>query len=328
MRDPRVVVVGGGTGTFIVLVGLKKYDLGLSAIITMMDSGGSTGRLRDQYGALPPGDIRQALVALSESDKIWRELFLYRFNNGDFTGHNFGNIFLTVLEKITESFEKALLLAEQILQTKGNIIPITLENTHIIAELTDNTLIKTEALIDKQEKRAPIKKLFLEKKVKVNSKALNAIHEADYIIISPGDLYTSIIPNFMFKEIVQAYHKSKAKKIFVLNLMNKLGQTDNFKASDYIKHYSRILGDNPFDYILINKTKIPETMKKLYEKYGESDVINDLIEQNYKFKLIEADILNKQIYQKNKGDKLTRSLVRHDPEKLAKLIWENIILHK
>ncbi len=324
----KTVVIGGGTGTFVVLSGLKKYPLALTAIVTMMDSGGSTGRLRDQYGVLPPGDVRQALVALSGSDKIWRELFLYRFENGDFEGHNFGNIFLSALEKTTGNFEEAIELAEKILQTKGKVVPVTLKKTNIVARLEDNTLLKTEALIDKQEKRSRITDLYLEKNVPVNRQATKAIQQADIIVIGPGDLYTSILPNFMFNSIVQAYKKSRAKKVFILNLMNKLGQTDDFRASQYINIYKSFLGDRPFDHILVNTTKIPERVMEKYQQSGENEVVDDLDGQANGFSVHRGDFLGQSLFAKPAGDKLQRSLIRHDDAKLADYIWHKIVLHK
>jgi uncharacterized cofD-like protein len=320
----KIVVIGGGTGSFVVLSGLKKYTADLTAVVTMMDSGGSTGRLRDQYGVLPPGDVRQALVAMSKSPQIWRELFLYRFYNGDFNGHNFGNIFLTVLEKITGDFEKGIELAEYILQTKGTVIPVTLEKTDIVAKLKNGRLIKTEALIDRKEKRSAIEQLFLDKQVPVNKKAVNSISEADFIIIGPGDLYTSIIPNFVFSDIVNAYKNSKAVKIFVLNLMNKMGQTDNFTATDFINTYSKILGRSAFDHILVNNSKIDQSIEERYESKGEIKIIDDL-KHNAKYKIHRADFISNVVNKQAAGDKLSRSLLRHDSQKLANYIWNNIV---
>ena len=323
-KPKKIAVIGGGTGTFVTLNGLKQYPVDLSAIITMTDSGGSSGKLRDQYGVLPPGDIRQALVALSDSDKIWRELFLYRFENGDFSGHNFGNLFLTVLEKITNSFEKSIELAEEILKTKGQIIPVTLEKTHIDALLTDGTTIKTEALIDKKVKRAPIAKLYLEQEVKTNPKALASLKEAEVIIIGPGDLYTSILPIFVFKDIVRALRNSKAKKVLVLNLMNKLGQTDNFRSSQFIKIYSEYLGANPFDYLIINKQSLPKPIIDFYKKSGETEVTNDL-QSNANIKVLEGNLISKIYFEKSSSDILDRSVLRHDSAKLAQFLWQKII---
>lgn len=320
----NIVVIGGGTGTYITLYGLKQYPIDLTAIVTMTDSGGSTGKLRDQYGVLPPGDVRQALVALSDSDKIWRELFLYRFENGDFRGHNFGNIFLTVLEKLTNSFEQSISLAETILKTKGKVIPVTLQKAHINAELENGEIIKTEALIDEKIKRPPIKRLFLNKEVKVNPKVKAAIEKADLIIIGPGDLYTSIMPVFAFNKVIQTLKHSSAKKLLILNLMNKLGQTDGFKASDFLKTYEGTLGKNFFDYLLVNNKQIPKKIMEHYLLTGETPVVNDL-KNNHKLKVKEHDLLSRHIVLPNKGDLLSRSLVRHDSGKLAKYLWENII---
>jgi len=323
-NTPRVVVIGGGTGTFVSLFGLKQYPVNLSAIITMTDSGGSSGKLRDQYGVLPPGDIRQALVALSDSDRIWRELFLYRFEKGDFQGHNFGNVFLTVLEKLTNNFEKSIELAEEILKTKGQVIPVTLENGNINAKLKDGTVIKTEALIDQKVKRAAIAELSLDREIKANPKAITALQEADIIIVGPGDLYTSVLPVFTLSDIVHAYQNSKAKKVFVLNLMNKLGQTDNFRASDFLQAYSQYLGKNPFQVLIANNAPLPPQIVKRYNEFGESEVVNDL-ENQPEISVYSGDIISQLAHETSASDALERSLIRHDPEKLASFIWEKII---
>lgn len=320
----NAVVIGGGTGTFVVLSGLRNYPLNLFSIITMMDSGGSTGRLRDQYGVLPPGDIRQALVALSSSDHIWRKLFLYRYASGDLKGHNFGNLFLSALEQTTGSFEKALKLAERILQTKGAVIPVTLEKTHISARLNDGSIIKTEAIIDEKKQRPYIEKLYLDREVEPNPKALEAIKNADYIIIAPGDLYTSILPNFLFSKLVAAYQKSTAHKILILNLMNKKGQTQNFTAQDYLREYEKYVGPRPVDTILVNNTPAPPELTLYYQRFGEEQITDDLTATK-QYAVYRGDFLNETIVKKENGDKLSRSLIRHDGEKLARFLWEHII---
>ena len=323
-KPKKIAIVGGGTGTYVTLSGLKHYLVELSAIIAMTDSGGSTGKLRDQYGVLPPGDVRQALVALADSDQIWRELFLYRFENGDFQGHNFGNLFLTVLEKLTGDFEQSIELAQTLLKTKGNIIPITLDKAQLNARLVDGTIIKTEAIIDKKVHRPKIDKLFLSQPAKVNDKALKNLKQAELIILAPGDLYTSILPVFIFKEVVQVYQKSKAKKLLILNLMNKLGQTDNFKASDFVKAYENILGHNCFDIILANNQVVNPKIVAHYQASGESQVVNDLTNSS-KLKILETDLISQKSHFKQKADKLTRSILRHDSTKLAKFIYEQVV---
>ena len=320
----KVVIIGGGTGTFAILSALKRYDVDIAAIITMMDSGGSTGRLRDQYGVLPPGDIRQALVALSDSDKMWRRLFLYRFETGDLKGHNFGNIFLTALEKVTHDFEKSIETAQTILHTKGSVIPVTLYKTHIVATLTDGTIIKTEALIDIKEKRKPIQSLALLRKVASNPRAITALQEANLIIVAPGDLYTSILPNFMFNDIIQNFRSSKSPKVLISNLMNKNGQTDEFKLSDYIRVLSEYLGENPFSHILVNETPIPKEIITHYEQVGENTVLTDLSSDN-KVTLYKKDFISDHIYKSGKGDILERSLLRHDGRKVAHFLWKNFL---
>lgn len=323
-QSKKVTIIGGGTGTYVTLSGLKHYPLKLTAIITMTDSGGSTGKLRDQYGVLPPGDVRQALVALADSAQIWRELFLYRFHNGDFQGHNFGNLFLTVLEKLTGSFQESIELAQTLLKTKGEIIPVTLEKTHLNAMLIDGTIIKTEAIIDKKVKRPPIDKLFLNSPVKVNQKALINLKSTQVIILAPGDLYTSILPVFMFKEFVQAFKQSQAKKVLILNLMNKLGQTDNFRASDFLKVYEKTLGENCFDYILVNNKPINKRILTHYQNSHESVVVNDL-KSTTSLKILETDLISQKSYLKNQGDELARSILRHDSDKLARFIYEQVV---
>ena len=320
----RIVVLGGGTGTFVTLYGLKQYPVDLTAIVTMTDSGGSTGKLRDQYGVLPPGDVRQALIALSDSDQIWRELFLYRFENGDFQGHNFGNIFLTVLEKLTQSFEKSIELAQTILKTKGNVIPVTLEKADINAQLVDGSIVQTEALIDEKIKRPPIAKLFFNKKVKVNPKVAYYLKKADLIIVAPGDLYTSILPLFTFKEVVHHFKNSKAKKAIILNLMNKLGQTDDFTAQDFIKVYEKNLGNQAFDYAIVNNATVDPKIKEHYTAFGENEVVNNLVSTD-KLQVLNGDLISSVAYQKSQADKLSRSILRHDSTKLAKFLWEQVI---
>ncbi|MFA6005183.1 MAG: gluconeogenesis factor YvcK family protein [Patescibacteria group bacterium] len=318
-QNKKVVVIGGGTGTFAILSGLKHYPLDISAVINMTDSGGSTGRLRDQYGVLPPGDVRQALVALSDSDKIWRKLFLYRFETGDLQGHNFGNILLAALEKVTRNFERSIEAAESILNTRGSVIPVTLNKTHLVATLADGTVIKTEAFIDVKEQRPRIVNLALIRQTKGNPKAVSAIEKADLIIIAPGDLYTSILPNFMFKDIVQAFKKSTASKVLVANLMNKIGQTDDFALSDYIKVYEKYLGPKPFTHALVNDREIPRTIISLYAESKESSVKCD-IRSSEQMTIYKNDFISDHIYGIGKGDILDRSLLRHDGHKVGKLL--------
>ncbi|PJE63313.1 hypothetical protein COU88_00220 [Candidatus Roizmanbacteria bacterium CG10_big_fil_rev_8_21_14_0_10_39_6] len=323
MKNKNIVVMGGGTGTYTVLSGLKTYPITIGAIITMMDSGGSSGKLRDQYGVLPGGDVRQALVALSESDLLWRKLFLYRFSNGDFQGHNFGNLFLAVTETIGGNFQKALDMAQQLLHTKGKVIPVTFDKTNIQATLEDGIVLTGESIIDERvPHRSPIHTLSLESPARVNPHAIEAIKNADCIVIGPGDIYTSLLPNFMFKELVQEYQKSTAKKILIANLMNKAGQTDQFGLSEYIRIFSIYIGVAPFTHIIINTGKISEEARNYYKEYGENEVADDLNVHDKSMQKVKADLLSDSVFTQVEGDKLERSIVRHDPEKLAKILLE------
>src|SRR3990167_1058978 len=212
----KVVVIGGGTGVFTVLSGLKEYEYELSAIVTMADDGGSTGILREEFGILPPGDIRRALVALSTSDnKILSDLFNYRFKEGaGLRGHNFGNLLLTALERITGSFSSAIAEAGKILSVEGTVIPVTLEKSRLMAELENGKIIKGEMNIDipSHDGHLKIKRVWLEPNANLNAEAKRALLEADAIVLGPGDLYTSLMPNLLIKGFREALRASKAKK--------------------------------------------------------------------------------------------------------------------
>lgn len=333
MKKPKkIAVMGGGTGTFVALTGLKSYPVSLSAIVTMMDSGGSTGRLRDQLGVLPPGDLRQALVALSRAEKIWRDLFIYRFENGDLRGHNFGNIFLSALEKITGSIERAIKLAAFILDAEGEVIPVTFSQAQLCVRLADGKVIEGETHIDEPEKieeRERIVKAYLKPKVRANPRALGAIKKADLIVVGPGDLYTSIIPNFLIEGVVSAIGNSKAKKVFVMNLMTKYGQTTDYKASDHLKDLEKYLGKEILDVVVVNKEKPSEKALRWYWESKEEMVRDDLDKKNKiykinktnkKLKVIRRDLISEAMIKKSPSDSLRRSLIRHNSEKLAKIL--------
>jgi uncharacterized cofD-like protein len=313
----KVTVLGGGTGTFVVLSGLKQYPLDLAAIVTMMDSGGSTGRLRDQLGVLPPGDLRQCLVALSEASDLWRELFLYRFTKGDLKGHNFGNIFLSALEKVSENYNEVIDTASFVLKTKGKVIPVTFESTHMNVQYANGKVVEQEGNIDENfEEKTRIIKAFLHPKVRVNRDALSRIRESDYIIVGPGDLYTSIIPILLTGTIRSTIRKSSAKIIYIVNLMTKGGQTTDYTAFNHIEDITKYMGREP-DYVLVNKSKISSEILEWYNSHGEKIVVNDLRGRKLKSKIITEDIIEKEQYEKRKSDILFRSILRHNSVNLA-----------
>jgi len=320
----KVTVIGGGTGTFVVLSGLKKYDLDLAAIVTMMDSGGSTGRLRDQLGVLPPGDLRQCMVALSDETDLWRKLFLYRFEQGDLKGHNFGNIFLSALEKVCDDYDTVLETASSILGIKGSVMPVTFEKAQLCVEYENGKILKGESTIDEgNPETSRIKRAFIEPDVKVNPAVVARIRESDYIIFGPGDLYTSIVPVLLVDQLKQEIAQSQAKIIYNLNLMTKSGQTSQYTAHDFVSDLEKYIGRTP-DYVISHKDSIPESILEWYASYDEAPVPNNLHEKGFKGSILEEDIISRTHIAKSSSDELTRSILRHDSDKLAQII-EGII---
>lgn len=308
----RVVVIGGGTGNFAVLRGLKNYPVELSAIVSMADDGGSTGILRDELGVLPPGDVRQCLVALSNSSSLMRSLVNYRFENGGLGGHSFGNLLLSALEKVTGSFEKAVEEMGRILFIKGKVIPVTTHQVRLKMILNNRKILEGEKEIYlSQEIDQGYKKLYLEPFPEANPHAIEEIAGADYVILGPGGLHTSLIPNLLVEGIAQALLKSKAKKIFVGNLMNRKGQTTGFKTSHYLNEIAKYIGTDIFDYILVNEQSPPEELLDVYAEEGTL-VENDLDDN----RVITAALLG-TVNDGVKADLMKRNLIRHDPDKLA-----------
>lgn len=329
-NNPRIVVIGGGTGSFVALTGLKKHPVELSAIVSMMDSGGSSGRLRDELGVLPPGDIRQCLVALATSSRLLRNLFTYRFEEGDLKGHTFGNVFLSTLEKTTGSMEKAIVEVGKILRIHGSVIPVTFQQSDLCVELTDGKIIIGETHIDepdlpadrqgKRVKRAKIKRAFLKPKALANPMAVSAVLSADLILIGPGDLYTSIIPNLLVEGVAQAIKKSKAKKVYALNIMTKFGQTTHYSAQTHINDLSKYLGRGVLDTVLINSETPSNKTLSWYKDFDEQQVFDNLDDKE--FNIIRKDLLKNILLKKSASDFLKRSIIRHDPDKLAEAIVE------
>src|SRR3989338_3276043 len=335
----NVVVIGGGTGTHTVLKGLKLYDwLNLTAIVSMADNGGSTGILRDELGVLPPGDIRQCLVALSESDQLMRDLFNYRFGTGQLKGHNFGNLFLSALEKVTSSFDQAVSKTSEVLKIKGRVVPVTLESTHLYGVLKNGKVLNGEHAVTTANLRGhdQINRVFLKPRVQASAKALAAIREANLIVVAPGTLYSSIIPIFLVNGIAKAIHNSKAKKIVVCNLMAKGIFTRGFSVDDFLKALEKYAGQNTFDYVIYNKRLPRSNLLKRYQHEG-MPVAPPLFVKNksrtftkVKDKLrpifIGGDLVARDPYRPNLNDPLKRqrTLIRHNPERLAKIIVDII----
>jgi len=308
----KVVVIGGGTGNFAVLRGLKRYPVDLTAIVSMADDGGSTGILRDELGVLPPGDVRQCLVALSNSSRLMRSLMNYRFENGGLGGHSFGNLFLSALEKVAGSFEKAVEEAGKILNIRGKVIPVTTHQVRLKMVLNNRAILEGEKEIYlSQEIDQGYKTIYLEPHPKVNPHVIDEISNADLLVIGPGGLHTSLIPNLLVEGVCDAICRSDARKVFVVNLMNRKGQTTGFKTSHYLNELIRFLGKDVFDHILLNVQKPPNELIEFYANEGEL-VENDLSDS----RLIESALLG-PLAGEPKKDFFKRNLIRHDSKKLA-----------
>ena len=316
-----IVVIGGGTGTYTVLIGLKKFSANLTAIVTMMDSGGSSGRLRDEFGTLPPGDVRQSLVALSADTSVLRNLFNYRYEKGEgLSGHSFGNLFLTSLAQVMGGMDRAIFETSKILNIKGKVLPVTVDSAHLVAKYENGLEVSGEGNIDepKHDGKLRIDDIRLEPVANSFQPTLDAIGEADIIVIGPGDLYTSLVPNLLVPKVASAVCKAPAKKVYIVNLMTKYGQTYGFKASDHVKTIDKYLGADCLSYILINNVPLPKEILKKYEEEGDYPVEDDLKDNGYK--IVREDFLAKDPIKRSKGDTLKRSLIRHDSVKLAKII--------
>ncbi len=319
----NIVIIGGGTGTFTLLEGLRRYPSNNSVIASTADDGGSGGQLRYELAIIPPGDYRQCLIGLAYTDEVYKKLFAYRFDTGSLAGHTAGNIILAALAKVTGDPEKALEAAGKLLNVRGAVLPVTLKPTTLSAILENGKKITGEHNIDepKGNSRSKIKDLRLSPSGPVNPKVLQVIRSADVIIFGPGDLFTSIIPSLLVKGVREAINKSSAKKILVTNIMTKFGQTDGFKASDFVVTLERFLR-GAIDVALVNNKKPNMDILKMYAKEKSKFVATDTkILSKTKVEIVTGDFLSEKVIKKTNGDRLKRSLVRHDSDKLAKMIY-------
>lgn len=317
-RNKKIVVIGGGTGTYQVLVGLKSFPhLELSAVITMSDSGGSSGVLRREFGMLPPGDVRRALLALSNlplSQKTLERLFDFRFENGEhLKGHSIGNLLLAALTQITGKADKAIAEAGRILAVSGKVLPVTLKKTHLCAVLEDGTRIFGETNIDIREKKpdVPIKKVYLTPAAGIYKEAEEAICHATLVVIGPGDLYTSIIPNLLVRGVNEAICECHGSVAVVVNLMTKHGETDGFTASRFVEEIKKYLGEagDKITHVIVNtEIQAPAKITDWYKKFKSEPVDDDLDSKFAGIKLVRGRFVD------------SGTFLRHDPQKLAKAL--------
>jgi uncharacterized cofD-like protein len=321
-RELKLVAIGGGTGLSTLLAGLKRLvgtsDAGttrletLSAIVAVSDDGGSSGRLRDELQILPPGDIRNCMVALSEDSTLLSRLFRYRFRgDGDLGGHSFGNLFLAALTEVTGDFGEAVRLSSEVLASKGRIYPATINDVRLVAELEDGTEVRGETLITASS--APIRRLRLEPEHCLPlPEALGAIRAADVVTIGPGSLYTSILPPLLVARVADAIGATQATKIFICNLMTQPGETQGYTARKHIETIREYAPQITFDYVIVNNHQISPKQAELYLADGAQQIgmTDQMLEQAFgdEAEIIRADLLDE-------GEK-----VRHNPEKLARVV--------
>ncbi len=311
-RGPRIVAVGGGTGLSTLLSGIKLFTSNITAIVTVTDTGGSSGRLREEMDMLPPGDIRNCLVALAEAGPLIRDLFQYRFEEGEgLKGHSFGNLFISALSKVTGDFEKAVAESSKVFEIRGRVITYTREKVSLVGEFMDGSVVEGETNITDAQK--PLRNIRLKpENCRACPEALDAIDNADLIILGPGSLYTSILPNLLIRDIHDAILKSDAYKIYILNVMTQPGETDGFSAWDHLRVLLEHTDPRVVDACFINKQTIPGELLEKYREKGAQPVALDIQKIRDKgYALIEGEILS------------TEGQVRHDPEVLARLIFDH-----
>jgi uncharacterized cofD-like protein len=314
---PKVALIGGGTGSFTLLQSLKKARINLSAIVNMSDDGGSTGKLRDELGVLPPGDVRQCLVALSQLPEV-RELFDYRFGKGSLAGQSLGNIILSGLELQKGSFIEAIKVASSLLQIKGNVVPITVEK-HTLIMADGPSIVSGESKVLTHTIKSPSPKLWLEPPARINPEAKHVLQTADMIIIAPGNLYASLLPAMVVDGVKQALSRSKAKVVLVTNLINKPTQTKGWHVIDYVHCLEGYIGQGRIDYVIFNNKEPSRQLLQKYAQDGDYPVMFGADKfTGSTVKKIGDDLVAKKIFQQNPNDKaIQRTLIRHDADKLT-----------
>lgn len=310
---PKIVAIGGGTGISTMLRGLKAYTSNITAVITVADDGGGSGALRNDLGMLPPGDIRNCLLALAETEPVMEKLLAYRFKEGSLKGQSFGNLFLAAMNGIYDSFEQAVKHMAEVLAVTGAVYPVTEDNIFLVAELEDGTQIRGESRIGGHHLTHPgrIKRIMLDKPdAKPLRQALEAIYDADVIVLGPGSLYTSIIPNLLVNGVARAVYEAKASKVYVCNIMTQPGETENYTAADHIEAINEHAGEPLVDVCLVNNGKIKPSILKKYQNDGAGQVMIDIS----KIKRMGVRIIEKDLV------KISNDLVRHDSDKLARAV--------
>ncbi|WP_257351876.1 gluconeogenesis factor YvcK family protein [Pseudalkalibacillus decolorationis] len=311
-RKPNVVVFGGGTGLSVLLRGLKKFPVNITAVVTVADDGGSSGRLREELDIIPPGDIRNVLAALSEVEPLVEQLFQHRFKNGNgLSGHSMGNLLLAAMSDITGNFVTGIRELSKVLNVRGRVLPASDQKVVLHAQLNDGSIVSGESKIPHTGKK--IVRVFLTPDtVKPLSESLRAIRSADLVLIGPGSLYTSILPSLLVPGITDAIKKSKAKKVYICNVMTQPGETDYFTAADHVNILVAHIGHQIIDTIIVNNSKVPDEVLKKYAFEGGEPVKYD----ETRLKSFGFHVISDKIVQYND------SLIRHDAKRVSELILD------
>jgi len=308
-RGPAVTVIGGGTGLSVLLRGIKSVTSNITAIVTVADDGGSSGRLREDLGMIPPGDLRNCLVALADTEPLMEKLFQHRFGGtGGLAGHNFGNLFIAAMTEVLGDVEQALKESSKVLAVRGRVLPASTQTVRLWAKMTDGSIVEGESQIPLVNKRIARVYLQPEETMPVES-SLEAIRDADAIILGPGSLYTSILPNLLVRGVADTLRRSQAVKIYICNVMTQPGETDGYSASEHVQAILDHVGPGVIDYVVINNQNVAEELQQKYADQGAYPVKNDAEKvEAMGIKVTQADVINET------------NLVRHDPLKLSRTI--------
>lgn len=321
--DPNIVVIGGGTGQSVFLRGLKKRTRNITAIVTVADDGGGSGVLREDLGMLPPGDIRNCLLALANIEPTMKEVMQYRFTEGALKGQSFGNLFLAAMNGLYGNFEIALYKMSEIFAITGRVLPVTLENINLIARLKNGSLVKGESRIPVEVKfqKSGIEKISLDPiDVTPLEEVITSIYDADIIVIGPGSLYTSIIPNLLVRDVVKAIKKSNAPKVYISNIMTQPGETENYNVLDHINAINKHADKELINYVIVNNEILPENVFEKYKKDGAEQVLLDEVQRkdlnNMGIKVIQDNLVE-----------VKNNYIRHDAKHIANIIINLALSH-
>ncbi|MDI9475720.1 MAG: gluconeogenesis factor YvcK family protein [Natronincolaceae bacterium] len=323
-RGPKIVVIGGGTGLSVLLRGLKLFTSNITAIVTVTDDGGGSGKLREDLGMLPPGDIRNCILALADMEPTMEQLLQHRFKEGDLKGQSFGNLLIASMNDISDNFEEAIKKISDVLAVTGKVLPVTLKDVTLYAKLKNGSVIKGESNIPIKclELNSPIENIFIRPKdARAINEAVDAIDNADLVLLGPGSLYTSIIPNLLVKNIKESLNRTEALKIYVSNVMTQPGETDNYTVYEHVDALLRHWLDASIDYVVANTGKISDVIGKKYGTEG-AEVIRLTQEDKEKLrakgiKLVAEDLID-----------IKEDYVRHDAVKLSKIIIDLVLQWK